>query len=137
MGLDYTRLAGRARTLVAANGRLVDFVRLEQTPQDATQPWNGPEDPDGVNATPQEVVVGVPVAAVPPSNVNELGLTTLDQDLLKRSEIVYIVAPGLGVTANLETMNRIIDGGITYKIIFAEKLRPATTTLIYFMGAVR
>ena len=136
MALDYTKLAELARVLVSENGRTVDFVRVDQDPADATKPWNGPAAPAD-NDDYDAFVEAVPVAAVPPSNVNELGLTTIDQDLLKRVELIYIVAPGLGVTADLATMNRVLDGGVTYKVLFSETLRPATTTLVYFIGVVR
>lgn len=131
MAIDYAQLAQTAQALIDANGRDVTFVRFGQTAADPAKPWEGPADP-----------VGSPDASdtqravfVPPSGAAQLGLTTLDTDLLKRTSEIAIVGGVAGF--DLATANAIVDDGVRKKVSFTETLRPNTVTLLYFIGVER
>ena len=133
MGIDYVQLAATAKALVDANGRQITIIRFDQTPADADKPWNGPSDPD---ASPDATatVVGCFVS----TDERVFGGLTLDDDLLKRTSEVCLVAPGtVSPPFDLLTANEIIDGSVHKKISFVQSLKPGAVTLLYFIGVAR
>jgi hypothetical protein len=132
-GIDYAAVAATARALVEANGRQVTLRRFNTTASDAGKPWRGNTNPvaaPAASATPYGV-------AVPPSSATSLGMSTQDNDLVKRSEQIFIITPVGGETEDYSTMNELVDGTEPYRIVGVEKLRPADVTLLYFVGVVR
>jgi hypothetical protein len=132
-GVDYAALAATARALVEANGRQVTLRQLATTPADAAKPWRGatnPASPAAASATPYGV-------AVPPSSATSLGMSTHDNDLVKRSEQIFIITPVAGEALDYSDMTELVDGGEPYRIVGVEKLRPADVTLLYFIGVAR
>lgn len=127
--MDYVALAQTALELIKANGRQVTFRQLVDTPADSNKPWRGAADPTAGGTTEAAWCV-----AVPPSSANQLGMSTTDNDLVKRSEQILIVAPGLNDLADFE---EVIDGTVTYRITGVETLRPADVTLLYFVGVAQ
>lgn len=129
--IDYTKLAARAKALIAEHGREVTFLRFSQAPGDGDLPWAGPADPrDDVDA--EEVV---PAVFVPPSSASRLGMGTIDADLLRRTSSICITA---AANFELESAHELIDeAGVRRRILFVEKLRPNTVTLLYFVGVQR
>lgn len=125
---DYTALAATALRLVKDSGRLVQFRKLNSDPVDNAKPWRGAADP-----TVGGVTVDAYAVAVPPSSASALGLSTSDSDLVKRSEQILIVAPA---SADLAEFHEVIDGR-TWRITGVETLRPADTTLLYFVGVAQ
>lgn len=131
---DFVKLANTAQRLVAKNGRPVTIRRLSQAPADVNKPWKGPTNPQNN----YDAQVTTPAVFVPPASLVQLGKSTIDEDMLKRVDQVAIVAPGPTETADLSTFNEILDENNTvYKVEFTETLRPASTTLVYFMGVSR
>lgn len=126
--MDYVALAQVALDLVKANGRQVTFRQLTDTPADANKPWRGATDPT-TGAT-----AAVWAVAVPPSSATSLGMSTSDNDLVKRSTQILIVAPGPTLPDDLADFEEVIDGTVTYRITGTETLRPGDTTLLYFVG---
>lgn len=132
--IDYVEIANIAKTLIDENGREVTIVRFDQSPGDPTKPWRGPADP---RATP-DATATVKGVFVPPSGAAKLGLSTVDQDLMKRTSEILIVAPGADAPPfDLATANEIIDDGVNKRITFVETLRPNVVTLLYFVGVER
>jgi hypothetical protein len=133
-GVDYAALAATARALVEANGRQVTLRRLEDAPSDVSKPWRGaanPASPADATATPFGV-------AVPPSSATALGMSTQDNDLVKRSQQIFIITPAEGETQDYSTFHELVDDdGEPYRIVGVEKLRPAQVTLLYFVGVAR
>ena len=136
MAIDYDKLAQTAFRLVENAGRTADFYRIDQRPLDEDKPWLGP-DPDPDNYLPDAQELGVPIVSVSPADGNLLGITTLDEDALKRVSKLLITAPGLTHTEDLSRMNYVVDEGVRHEIEFVEVLRPATTTVLYFVGVRR
>lgn len=127
--VDYVRLAATAKRLVEANGRDLSFVRLAETPTDPAEPWRGKTAPREA-AT---VVLGSGVA-VPPSSATTLGIHVMDDHFLKRSDQILICV----AEEEIDNFDEVIDEGSTvWKIEGVEKLRPAETTLLYFVGVKR
>jgi len=128
--VDYAELADTAKELVEGFGREVSFVKLNRTPADANIPWDGPADPRvGATTEPGSAVF------VEPSSATELGIsTTLLETLAKRSGAIMIAALGSTSTVDLMGYDEVVDGTVRWKIVGVEKLQPASTTLLYFVG---
>ena len=129
MSLNYTALADKAKVLIATYGRSVTFLRLDRTVADADKPWRGATDPIG-----DAVELATKAVFVPPASATKLGLTTETGDLLKRSSSILIVALGATAPEDLSTYDVGEDGSRRWKIEGVETLKPADTTLLYFVG---
>lgn len=127
--IDYTTIAETALTLIEGTGREITVIRFNQTPADTDYPWEGPADP---RSSP-DATTDVYATFVSPSQASELGMETVDADLLKRTSDIAIVAPGPTLTFDLSTANEVTDGDITKKILDVQKLKPGATTLLYFL----
>ncbi len=130
MAINYTKLAGTALRLVKANGRAVMFIRLNDTPADSDEPWKAAATP----RNPAEIETPTFALAVPPSGVSKLGFKIESDDFVKRSEQILIVAPA---SVDLDNYTEVVDGAIRWQVTGMEKLKPATTTLLYFVGVKR
>ena len=125
--MNYDAIAQLATRLIDANGRAITVIRFDQTAGDEDKPWKGPTDPREEPDAESEVY-GV---FVPPGGVSDLGLETVDQDLLKRTYEIAIVRPG---TFDFSTANEILDNGVYKKVSFVKELRPGTVSLLYCIG---
>ena len=76
------------------------------------------------------------MVAVEPSSLSSLGISTVDQDLLKRTEKVLLAAPPED-GSDLATFHEVQDEVMLYQILKVDTLRPATTTVIYFVWVGR
>lgn len=132
MIIDYAELAVTAKTLVEGTGRPVTFVQLDTTAADPARPHRGAATPRGAGATEVEG----DAVAVPPSSATQLGISTLDEDFLKRAEQILIAIPDAG-SPELDNFDEVIDGSVRWKINAIQKLRPADVTLLYFMSVRR
>lgn len=131
--IDYARAADRAQALLERAGALVTFERLETAEPDPEKPWDGPENP----RSPAAKSVSLPTVAVPPSSASQLGMRTVDEELLRRTSQILIVAPGAAETADLATFQEVVRDGKRSRINFVETLRPAAQTVLYFVGVKR
>jgi len=122
--VDYVKLAATALRLVEKNGRTVQFVKLDTTPlADSTKPWRGTSNP----RTTPDATLDLKAVVVGPTS---LGFKTTVSDFLKKSEQIMIVA----TTQDLSQYNEIVDNSRRWKIDGFEKLAPAGTTILYFVG---
>ncbi len=129
--VDFAALTVTAQRLISENGRSITLVSFDDTLQNPSRPWLGPADP---RATPASTLV-VDAVFVPPSGAAALGLSLQTVDLLKNAEQVAIISPGVDV--GLEPFQEIIDGTTRWKIMMTEVLRPASQTVLAFLGVVR
>lgn len=130
MTLDYAEIAADALELVTEAGRSVTLVELNNTPADAQKPWRGATDPRLVPTA----TLAVPAVFVEPSSAQWLGLHLEISDFVKKSSQIAIVAS----TADLKSYNEIIDTDSTrWRITGMEQLKPASTSLLYFIGLTR
>jgi len=133
MALDYIEIANIALTAVQEAGRSVTFRRLSRTVDDPAKPWRGAASP---RATVDASVTATAVVVSPGQGV-ALGLATEDSELVKRSQEIMIVALGATSTDDLTTFDEVLDGTVLWKIQKVDKLKPANTTLLYFVGVSR
>ena len=129
MPKDVTSPLKTAIRLIEKYGREVTLIRFDQTPADGLKPWAGPADP---RATPDETVT-IPAAFVEPTSLSSMGITTVDDDLLKRLDKVCLIAPAVGSSYDLSTFNEIIDDGTNHKIFRVSTLKPGNTVLLYIV----
>lgn len=131
--MDYTALATTANILLADFGRSVKLVKMNRTAGTPSQPWLGPTDPRA-NVVAQLTLIAV---FVEPSSLEQLGISTKDSDLVKRSTKIMIIAPGSALTHDLATFDEVEDGAMRWRITAIETLKPGATTLLYFIGVAR
>jgi len=132
MSVDYGKLAEKARKLITDNGRTITLVRQNETPIDATKPWNGSV------ASPETTVV-VPAMQLLPNAVRVFGLSALGDaskldGLISVSEYVYVLFQG---EVDLHQFTFVRDGGIDFNIEATQALKPANVTLLGFIGVRR
>lgn len=132
--LDYNELAAIAEELIEDSGREITIIRFDQTPSDSNKPWNGPSNP----RTSPDATATLTGCFVPLSDGSSLGLKGLDEDLMKRTDEVCLVAPGVADPPfDLLTANEILDGGEYRKVSFVKTLKPGNVVLLYFIGVER
>ena len=128
MAFDYSDFVTVAKDMITEFGRTVTFVKLDTTPVDANEPWNGATDPEATPDDTEDVVA----IWVDPINTTGLGLRRfIDPGLVNRLAGIFISPQG---TVDLEDFDQIIDGTQRYRIEFVDKLRPANDTILYFVG---
>jgi hypothetical protein len=128
--IDYDEILAAVRELIPDAGREVDVLKYDNTPADPDKPWEGAADPRDTAD-----IVTVWAVAVQPSGLAELGIEVeLDGDQMRNVAEVLVCEPGDDQGIDLSTYDEVRDGGQTHKIEWASKLRPAGTTLLYFLG---
>jgi len=132
MSINYIKLAATAQKLVIQNGRSITLIRNNETPIDPARPWNGSE------PTPDTELI-VPAVQLMPNAVRVFGLSALGDasildGLISLSEYVYVVFAGEN---DLHQYSRVLDEGVYYSIQATQSLRPATTTLVGYIGVRR
>lgn len=144
MAIDYTRAADMARRLVSANGRMITFLRLDASSPDPAMPWRGPANPrlppadEGDEGPSGEALYHMaPALMLNPAEMAKLGLTSTDSDLFKKSAKIFLVAPGAEDQTDLTTFHEVQDENANWRITAVETFRPATVTLLYFVGVNR
>lgn len=130
MAIDYARMAEVARRLISENGRQIIIRKLDNGPSDPSKPWRGSTDPDvgGAGLDP----VTLDAVMVPPSSLNELGLTVRSPDLVQQASQVFIAAPP-ETPVDLTPYDEVADGASIFRVVKLDELRPADTTLLYFI----
>lgn len=127
----YNDMATLAEELINEFGRDITFIRFDQAESDSNKPWLGPTDP----RTTPNATADIRGIFVSPTG---MGLSTVDEDLLKRSDEICIVAPGVNSPPfDLATANEMIDNSVSKKVLFTETLKPGDVTLLYFLGVAR
>lgn len=129
--VDYVSLTATAQRLITKNGRSVTLLKFDSTPEEAAKPWNGPSNPRG---TP-DAELPIDAVFVEPSAAVKLGLSLETDDLVKRSEQIMIVSPG--VAADLSTYNEVLDDSEYWKITGIQVLKPASSVVLGFVGVAR
>ena len=127
---NHTEFVELAKELLTEDGKLITLQQLGSESADPTKPWKGIEQSNVVME-----YRNVPCAFIAPIG-KDLGIITVDKDLLKRTSKVAICT---AVAENLEdTITRIKDiDGTIWKVIWSQTLRPAEQTILYIFGIVR
>lgn len=129
--VDMAAAATTAQRLVEANGRTVTIQQRSTTPADANKPWRGPAAAQG--ATLSAILCFVPLAGG--------GLGQLFEDVpreLIRSATGGALVASLSVPgADLAAYDTVLDGAQAWKILFAQELRPSSTSILWALGLTR
>lgn len=130
MSFDYTEMLATAQELIEEFGRSITVRRLTNTPADANKPWRGAANP----ASPISAQVTLAAVGVPPYSLIELGKKTLTPELSQRSTLIFIAAPDDAAT-DITGFDEVVDAdGKVYRITELHTLRPASTTLLHYIG---
>ncbi len=127
MAMDYAELATVATDLIAETGRIVTVTRFRQTPADANKPWEGPSPSGDPDATDEVTATFVGYA--------DSGFKCPDEDLAKRIEEVCFIGPG--ASFDVTTANEVMDGTVHKKVLWADRVKPGDTVLLYVLGIGR
>lgn len=125
---DYNKTVATAQRLITKFGRSVTFCQPDVTPPDANAPWKTS------NAVSGETQVALDIVAVQPSSLEQLGISVEFSERFKRSDQVFICAPG---TNNMENFASALDNSLRWEITHLEILKPATTVVLAFIGVKR
>jgi len=128
--VDFVSLLATAQRLITENGRSITFIRHDKTLQDTDEPWKGPASARG---TPDATSVHDAVFVEPASAVR-LGIATVQEDLIMKSDQIMILAAGV---VDLTRFQEVLDGGTYWKITVIKDLKPGSTTVLSFVGVAR
>lgn len=129
---DYAPNVALARKLLLKFGDPRVFQKLNETPSDPAAPWRGPVD----SATPVAEEQTLQAVAVEPSSVVRLGIATEDEDFVKRASVILIVEPEASGNP-IDDYDAVVYEGHCYRIQDVRKLRPASTTILYYVSMRR
>jgi hypothetical protein len=127
---NYDEFVVLANELLFESGTLVTLQQFGTLADDPTKPWKGSEQTDLAMEYKNVSAVFVPIIG------KDLGIVVNDKELLKRTKQVAIVAP---IAEGLEDkITKIKDlSGVTWKVVWAQCLRPAEQTILYYFGVER
>lgn len=125
MSLDYDALALQVSTLLEQLGRDMTFVFTAEPTVPSSMPWRDQE---------VETTASGHGVAVPPSSASQLGFTATNAEWVKRSEQIIIAYSA----TDISFCTKIVDSdGSEWRVQGVEKLQPAETRLLFFLGVVR
>lgn len=118
MALNYTRLATTAERLIEENGRSVTLLKGGEVVSDPAKPWRDDSTTGDLSLT----VIGAIV---------NYDYDEIDGDLIKRGDKRLLIAQN-SVSANeIETFDRVLDGGVDWKIQDTKVWEPGDTRIFY------
>lgn len=129
--MDYAKLLATAKRLLQKNGKQITLSMLDDAAGATGKPWlavTNPRDPDVVDSI-QVYAINVPVSAGA-----SMGIRTDSIELSKNIKSFYIAEPGTETPDNFDQYQLLTDGSQELKIAFIEKLKPADTALLYYIG---
>ncbi|MCP4897716.1 MAG: hypothetical protein GY906_12150 [bacterium] len=115
--VDFIKLAATAQRLINANGRSVSIVKHGKTPSDMNKPWRGESTP--VIATVTGIASFVPMQQIE------------NNDGVRRGTDYALFAADDDGGNELEDFDVIIDGGVTWQILDAKLINPASKRIMY------
>jgi hypothetical protein len=126
---DYAPLLLLSKNLVQKFGRAITLRKLDAVSATGGKPWLGATDPVATGTSTSTYAIGCH-----PDSTYFLGISLATEDLLKTTELIFITSPGDIDPENLDKYTTVVDGSEEYKITFIEKLKPATITILYYIG---
>lgn len=138
--MDFEKLAATTNRLIAANGRLINIIRVQRGTDNPLKPWRGDPTPrlqeDGEDEE-VEIVASVRASFIEPSSLVRFGFKSEELDGTRRVEQVALIsAVSLGEN-DLTYYDEIMDGTIRYKIELIRRIAPADVALLYMVGVRR
>lgn len=130
--MDYAAKLAKVKEKIRAKGRQITLSNIDPDSAITNKPWlaaTNPRDPLNTDST-TIYAVNIPMSAASTS----LGIRSEAVELYKDTQSVYIAEPGEDTPENFDQYQLVTDGGQEFKISFIEKLKPADTTLLYYIG---
>ena len=122
-------MAEVAKELIDEEGRTIQILRFSEPTEEA---WEE-SDP---RANPSFDVTLI-ACFVEPLSLSRLGYTTVSPALVKNSEQIMLIGPGLNLVEALEESDEVIDGDTRWHVTGTDRLKPGDTTVLYFVGVNR
>lgn len=134
--VNFTNAAATAKRLVEANGRSVSLVKHNRTPDSSSAPWRGSA------TTPASGTGGDPGTSVLACFVSDAGglgreVRDLDGQLVTEFDQTCLVAATSAPGIDLEAYDRVLDGGVSWKIVGRAQLKPASTSVLWVLALKR
>ena len=134
--VNFTNAAATAKRLVEANGRSVALVRENRTADTPGEPWRGS------SSTPATGTGGDPGTSVLACFVSDgggLGREVRDAvgQLVTEFDQMCLVAATSAPGVDLERYDRLLDGGVSWKIVGRAQLKPSTTSVLWILALKR
>ena len=129
--MDYAAKLAKVKAKIRAKGRQITLSNIDPDSADTNKPWlaaTNPRDPLNTDST-TIYAVNVPMIAA-----SSLGIRSEAVELYKDTQSVYIAEPGENTPEDFDQYQLVTDGNQEFKISFIEKLKPADTTLLYYIG---
>ena len=129
--MDYAAKLAKVKAKIRAKGRQITLSNIDPDSADTNKPWlaaTNPRDPLNTDST-TIYAVNVPMIAA-----SSLGIRSEAVELCKDTQSVYIAEPGENTPEDFDQYQLVTDGNQEFKISFIEKLKPADTTLLYYIG---
>ena len=125
---NHSKFVTLAKRLIAKQGRQVTLQKLSNTATDASKPWLG--------AGGQVVAETCNVfAAFVPYTGNDFGIAVKDEDLVKSTDQMALVAQA---DVDLKDFTALLDSdGKQFKINWVQVLKPADEVILYAFGVCR
>ena len=129
--MDYAAKLAKVKAKIRAKGRQIMLSKIYSNSADVGRPWlaAGDSRDQMIAANATVYAVNIPMGAA-----GSLGLRSEVVELYKNTQSVYIAEPGEDSPEDFDRYQLITDGGQEFKISFIEKLKPADTTLLYYIG---
>lgn len=130
--MDYAKLLATAKRLLQKNGKQITLSMLDDAAGATGKPWlavANPRDPNVVDSI-QVYAVNVPLSAGASLGIKADAIFELSKNI----KSFYIAEPGTDTPDNFDQYQLLTDGSQELKIEFVEKLKPADTTLLYYIG---
>lgn len=125
MAYDYSEVIEAAKEAIEEYGRDVVFVKQSQVPSNPDKPWLGS---GGSQITQAASAVFVPASG------SDLGIESVTDEMLSRVEEVCIVGQ---TPQDIGDFGSIVDSSVTYKVEWAQTLKPANDIILYVFGVKR
>ncbi|WP_143023462.1 hypothetical protein [Nitrosomonas ureae] len=129
--MDYAARLAKVKARIRAKGRQITLSTLDPDSAIEGKPWRSatnPRDPENTIRT------TISAVNIPLSSASSLGIRSETIELYKNTKSVFIAEPGEDTPEDFDQYHVVIDGDQESKISFIEKLKPADTTLLYYIG---
>ena len=135
MAFDYSKFANTAVRMVKHFGVEVTLMKNDATAANSAKPWEGPTNKESLDGATR---VEVSAVFLEPADAERLGLSHEMTDMLRRSSRIAIIAPAINEDEDFSEFQTLKESDtVTWRISAVHTLKPASTTLVYYMGLVR
>lgn len=129
--VDQVKLAATAKRLIAKDGRSISLIKKTTVDSNPAKPWEG--------KTGDDVPLVITAVSVPPNTVRQFGITALGhgsefEEMTRRSEKIYIIAPDGNDLNQYESVD---DRGVSYSILATQILEPGEIEMLAFIAVRR